>query len=147
MGQCTVRQAALIAIQVLAVVIGGAAQSGPGDSGASKQVTLGEVFTLAVGNVAEVRGEALQVGFDRVLSDSRCPRGAQCIVKGEAVIRVWLSKPPRGRAESELRTAPSADAEATYGDYRLRLVMLDPYPEGDRTIRTSDYVATLLVTR
>jgi hypothetical protein len=33
------------------------------------------------------------------------------------------------------------------GDYRLRLVMRDPYPGSDRTVRTSDCVATLLVTR
>ena len=97
--------------------------------------------------MAVVRGEELRVGFDRVLSDSRCPQGAQCIVKGEAVIRVWLSKPPQGRAEHELRTDPPADAESVYGEYRIRLVIPDPYPQADRTINPSDYVATLLATR
>ena len=43
--------------------------------------------------------------------------------------------------------APPADAEVLYGEYRLRLLTLDPYPQVDRTIRPSDYVATLLVTR
>jgi hypothetical protein len=147
MGQRALWQAALVAVQVLAVVVGCAAQPGPGSPTALDQAMLGETFTLRPGGVAVVRGEDLQVGFDRVLSDSRCPQGAQCIVKGEAVIRVWLSTPPQGRAEHELRTAPPPDAEAVYGEYRIRLVTLDPYPQVDRTISSSDYVATLLVTR
>ena len=146
MGRCTVTQVAIVAIQLLAAVVGCAAQAG-GDPAAPDQVTLGETFTLAAGAMAIVRGEELQVGFDRVLSDSRCPRGGQCIAEGEAVIQVWLSKPPRGRAMHELRTAPAADAEAIYEDYRLRLVELAPYPQANRTVRPSDYRATLSVTR
>jgi len=140
-------QTALLTVQVLAFTVACAAQSGSGNPAAPGRATLGETFKLTAGGVAVVQGEDLQVGFDRVLSDSRCPRGAQCIREGEAKIRVWLSKPPRGRAEHELQTTPPVAAEALYEGYRIRLVTLEPYPQVDRTIRSSDYVATLLVTR
>ena len=140
-------QTAVIAVQVLGFALACAAQSGSGNPAGPSQATPGEMFKLTAGGVAVVQGEDLQVGFDRVLADSRCPRGAQCITEGEAIIRVWLSKPPRGRAEHELQTTPPSAAEALYEGYRIRLVALEPYPQVDRTIRASDYVATLLVTR
>jgi hypothetical protein len=137
----------LVAAQVLAFVVVGAARSGGDGAAAPRQVTLGEMCTLTVGGTAVVRGEDLQVGFDRVLSDSRCPRGTQCIAQGGAAIQVWLFRPPQAREAHELRTTPSAAAEGRHGDYRIRLVGLEPYPQADRTTRPADYVATLAVTR
>jgi hypothetical protein len=106
---------------------------------------LDRPFTLKSGASASIDVEKLQIGFDRVLSDSRCPRGAQCIVAGEAVLRVWLLKSPAARENRDLKTTP--DAEAAYGAYRIKLLTLDPYPSVEGTIRPSDYVATFLVTR
>lgn len=109
--------------------------------------TLGTPFTLRPGSTAVVQGEDLEVGFDRVVSESRCPRDAHCVAPGRAVVRVWLVKAPRARADHDLHTDPPAAAEAQYAGYRLRLVALDPWPEGDRPARPSDYVATLVVVR
>ena len=147
MGQSAVWQPALISLQAIALVVSGAAQSGPETPVAQSQVVLGETFRLATGGVAVVRGEDLRIEFERVLSDSRCPRSTQCITEGDAVIRVWLSKPPGGRAGHDLRTSPPATAEARDREYRIRLVDLEPYPQTDRTTRPSGYVATLLVSR
>lgn len=141
------QRTAFVAAHVLAFVVGCAAQSGPDSTVAPGQVMLGESFELTVGGTAVVRGEDLQVGFDRVLSDSRCPRGTQCIAQGDAAIQVWLFRPPQAREAHELRTTPPAAAEGRYGDYRIRLVGLEPYPQADRTTRPADYVATLVVTR
>ena len=107
---------------------------------------LDQAFTLKAGTSAMLDTENLQVEFAGVLSDSRCPRGTQCITAGEAVLRIWLSKAPAARESRDLKTTPNA-GEAVYGAYRIRLLMLDPYPTADRTIRPSDYVVTLLVTR
>lgn len=107
---------------------------------------LDQPFTLAAGASVRLEVENLQVGFDRVVSDSRCPSGAQCIVEGEALVRVWLSKAPAARESRDLKTTPNA-AEAVYGAYRIKLVTLAPSPTVDRTIRPSDYVVTILVTR
>jgi len=107
---------------------------------------LDQTFTLSPGGAAVVEGENLQGGFDQVLSDSRCPTGAQCIVAGEATVRIWLVKAPRGRENVELKTTTSA-SQATYDTYRVSLVTVTPSPEVGRTIQPSDYVVTMLVTR
>ena len=138
------RQTTLVILHLLAF-LACASSSDSGNPSAPKTVGLDQPFTLAAGASARVDAENLQVGFDRVVSDSRCPRGAQCVVAGEAVVRVWLSKSPEARGNRDL-TTPNA-AEAVYGAYRITLVTLDPYPTVDHTIRPSDYVATLLVTR
>lgn len=137
----------VIRFLLLAFGVACASGSNSGNVTGPSQVTLGQTFKLKPGGVAVVQGEELQVGFDRVLADSRCPRGAHCITEGDAKIRVWLSQPPRERTEHELQTTPFPAAEALYEGYRIRLVSLDPYPQIDRTIRARDYVATFVVTR
>lgn len=138
-------QTVVITVHVLGIAC--AAHSGTANPAAPERATLDETFKLSAGGVAVIQGEDLQIGFDRVASDSRCPRGSRCITEGEAIVRVWLSKAPHGRADRELRTTPPSAAEALYESYRITLVALEPYPEVDREIRPSDYVATLLVRR
>jgi len=103
-------------------------------------------FTLAPGAAAVLGTENLQVGFDQVLADSRCPRGAQCVVAGDATVRVWLAKSPRGRENRELKTTPDG-SQGVYDAYKITLVTLAPSPEVGSRIRPTDYVATLMVTR
>ncbi len=140
---CTV----VISFLLLAFGVACASGSNSGNPASPSQAALGEAFTLKPSGMAVVQGEDLQIGFDRVLSDSRCPRGTRCITEGEAIIRVWLFKRPRGRTENDLRTTPPSAAGALYEGYLITLVALEPYPEADRPIRSSDYVVTLLVTR
>jgi hypothetical protein len=109
-------------------------------------VQTGQPFTLKLGQAITVEAEGLEVGFERVVSDSRCPTGAQCIQEGEAVVRIWLAKPPGQRENRDLATTPKA-AEATYGAYQIRLMSLDPYPDLKRPTRPADYAASLRVTR
>jgi hypothetical protein len=103
-------------------------------------------FKLTAGRSATIDGERLQVGFERVVSDSRCPRDAQCIVAGEGVVRVWLLKAPGARENRDLKTTPDA-ASAVYGTYRITLRALDPVPMTNHAIRPSEYVPTLVVSR
>jgi hypothetical protein len=106
----------------------------------------GRPFGLKLGESVTVEAEGLEVGFERLLSDSRCPTGAQCIQEGEAVVRIWLAKAPDQRQTLELGTTPNR-AEGTYGAYRIKLVSLEPHPDLKRPTRASDYVATLTVSR
>jgi len=111
------------------------------------KAALGERFTLRVGESAQIDAEALQIGFEDVPADSRCPRGEQCIREGDAAVRVWLQKAPGPRETLELRTAPKEQSAMRYLSYDVRLVRLDPYPTSGRTIARGDYVATLELTR
>ncbi len=115
--------------------------------GAREQdVRLAEQFDLKVDETAIIAGEGLEVGFTDVISDSRCPRGAQCFWQGVAIVRLSVEKTPDGRAELTLRV-PSAAATGTYGKYSISIVDVKPYPEADRRHRREDYVATVIVTR
>lgn len=130
-------------MHILAFVACATASSG--NPASPTDASLDQPFKLSPGASVVIKAETLEVGFDRVLSDSRCPRGVNCIVAGEATVRVWLSKSATTREDRELKT-PGAE-EAVYGAYRIKLVSLDPYPTADRTIRPSDYVVTLVVSR
>ena len=110
-------------------------------------VKLNQSFTLKVGTSTSVDGEGIQVGFDSVISDSRCPKGAQCIVAGDATIRVWLDRTGQARETRELKTAPPDAAQTVINSYRVTLSALTPEPTLDGTPRASDYVASLVVAR
>ena len=135
-----------MALPALSLVVFMACASAKSPSPAAPAAGLDRPFTVKSGTSTSIDAEKLHIGFDRVISDSRCPRGAQCIVAGEAVLRVWLQKPPSARENRDLTTMPEG-AQAAYGAYRIKLVTLDPSPSVDGTIRPSDYVATFLVTR
>ena len=82
-----------------------------------------------------------------MISDSRCPRGAQCIVAGDATIRVWLGQSIQTRETRDLKTTPADAAQAVINQYRVTLTSLVPEPTTNGTPRTSDYIATLVVVR
>jgi hypothetical protein len=113
---------------------------------ATQNVAIGESFALKIGQSVMFAGEGLELAFETVVSDSRCPRGVQCIRAGEATIRIAVEKAPNARASIELRTTPS-ESEASYSPYSIRLLNVNPYPDANRRIQPEEYEATLVVTR
>lgn len=108
----------------------------------SHPVTIepGRPFSLRAGESAATRDKSVQVGFDGVTADSRCAIGEQCIVAGDAVVRVWLQRGAEPRQTRELRLTPIAR------DNELRLERLDPARVSGRPIARADYIATLWLT-
>lgn len=129
----------LVAFVALSAV--GTAQTRP------KDVPLGTGFELTVGESARLQGEQLLIGLEDVLSDSRCPKGEQCIRAGDATVRVWLQKGSDARVTRELRTTETDDEGVSVLNYAVRLEGLAPYPIAGRPIAKGDYVATLVVAR
>lgn len=113
-----------------------------------KSVALGESFELKVGESAQIEAEALQIGFEGVPADSRCPKGEQCIWEGDATVRIWLQKAPETKETHELHTSPKEQSAAMSElGYEVKLLRIDPYPISGRTTERGDYVATLELTR
>ncbi len=113
-----------------------------------KSVELGESFQLKVGESVRIEAEALEIGFEEVSTDSRCPKGEQCIWEGDATVKVWLQKTSETRKTIELHTTPKKqESEPCYLDYGVKLQRLDPYPISGKTIQQGDYQATFEVTR
>lgn len=102
---------------------------------------LGQNFTLGVGDVKRVDG--MQIVFEGVEQDSRCPVDVQCIQAGSVVLRF--------KAEDEIimlelpGSAKTANA-LVVGSYIITLVAVDP-SEKRSTVNVDplDYKATLRV--
>jgi hypothetical protein len=110
-----------------------------------KSVALGQSFELRVGESARIEAEALQIGFEDVSADSRCPKGDQCTWEGDATVRVWLRTASETRETHELHTSSKEPVAASYRGYGISLLRLDPYPRSGRTIARGAYLATFEV--
>ena len=86
------------------------------------------------------------------LNDSRCPTGVQCIVAGQAQLR--LSVRQAGRDPEELilvlaagRRLGKHDAHGEIGPFRLELLSVEPYPDAGTQLEERDRWATLSIER
>lgn len=120
--------------------------SASGESGgiSGQSPVIGEPVTLKPGERATFQAERLQVRFDRVVSDSRCPRGAQCVWAGEATVRLTVTLPDRSTKAIDVKTSLT-DAATTVGAFQITVNDLTPLPTVDGPVREADYRVTLVV--
>ncbi|HYM81159.1 MAG TPA: hypothetical protein VEY91_07075, partial [Candidatus Limnocylindria bacterium] len=83
---------------------------------------LDRTFHLGVGRQAVIPDQRLEIGFERVTTDSRCPEGGTCVWAGEARVALWLR--PEGRGETQAfearlsaSTKPDSAALVQVGEY------------------------------
>ena len=134
----------------LSLVFGFAACGSAGgrlNSPSEPQVALGEEFALHPGQTASLAAGALTVRLDSVSNDSRCPRGANCIWEGDALVAVSAHRGNAATHRHELHTSGRYAREVSEGPYRIELVKLDPLPAEGTTVDPKDYLATLKVAR
>src|SRR5580765_1612654 len=133
--------------RILLVVVSMLCAGCAGNSTQPSHTPLGQPLELRPGASAVLDG-GLTVAFNRVVSDSRCPRDALCLEfhAGDAVVAVSISQSGDGSVGRELHTN-TAGSEVSYVAYSIKLLSLSPYPRSDRQIPPGDYVATLVVAR
>ena len=109
---------------------------------------LGHEFVLKAGQELKLEGADLQVKFVSVEGDSRCPADVNCIWAGKAdvVLDVMHNKCNTPLTLSTPESSQAGD-QGKIGNFRLKLIKLDPYPRSDQKISPSDYRATLIVTK
>ena len=109
---------------------------------------VNEEFTLAPGQTAAVTGTPLQLTFERVRDDSRCPTDVTCIWEGDATV-VLKVKDGTDETSQDLHTNEGGERsrKAPAGDYTISLVKLDPAPRSTQPIEAGAYRATLRVAR
>ena len=90
-------------------------------------------------------GEGLQLKFDQVVSDSRCPSDVACIQAGEAVVAVIVIGAGRARQRYEVHT--SGATSVVHAGLTIACEGLEPRPVSSRPIRPSDYRLTLRLSR
>lgn len=117
----------------------------------SKLASSEETFWLKVGESKTLAPENTQVGFQLVVTDSRCPREVTCVWEGRGDIRLWLKPQLGDSAFADIfisgitSAADTCCHESTTAlGYKIKLLQLDPYPE---TMPASEYRALLKVTK
>jgi hypothetical protein len=107
---------------------------------------LDRTFDLRVGATAQVEGTDVEVRFEGVVNDSRCPPDVMCISAGDATVALRLTGGGKDATTYELHTA-SGPQDAEHGSYTVSLVALGPPPASNRQPSAKDYVATVRVSR
>ena len=101
---------------------------------------------LGVGQTSRVAGTEASVTFVRVVEDSRCPKGVQCVWAGNATIELRVTsgsgKPELVQLQLDAPTGTTVVAKGLH----LTLQRLDPYPENGRSVSERDYRAAIAIT-
>lgn len=104
----------------------------------NEDIAFNEPFALPFGEKQKVGDAGLEVGFQGVIGDSRCPLEVDCIWEGQARIRLWLLEP----GEDTLYVEPFISGYVFQDDfgshkrvftekYAVTLMQLAPYPSVD----------------
>ena len=113
----------------------------------SNTVSLGQEFSLRIGESASIRGEELQIRFLEVTEDSRCPTGVVCIWEGrvsglldityrESLHRVELTEPG----------LTSWPPEYPFNEYKIAY-HVEPYPQAGIEIAEEEYRLVLRISK
>ncbi len=106
---------------------------------------LGQEFTLSIGQSAQIEGENLQVRFEEVLEDSRCPTGATCIWEGRVSLAVEIKDNGSPYKMVLIQSGMNNQyVSETYEEYQLTF-KVNPYPELGTDMATDDYQLLLTV--
>jgi len=109
--------------------------------------TKARSITLKEGNTLTLKEEKMNISFIKIVEDSRCPKGANCIWSGVAVSEIeFLGKYSRPRTIL-LSSAESPNKEyktiATYQGYIIRIEKV--LPEKTETKNSSPYTLVLKI--
>ena len=138
----------LVTTAALAAALLGSACSAAGPE-LAQRVEARQAFSLKAGASAQLGDSGWQLGFDGVANDSRCPKGAQCVWAGEAIVRLWLRQHGQAPQAFQLKSSPglalaSHIMKAQGQVLEVRLLQLEPHPTVVKPLAASDYVATLV---
>lgn len=108
--------------------------------------SLGEQFSLVIGQGASISGENLEVRFIEVIGDSRCPQEVTCIWAGEASCLIEITY--SGSTFPKVLTQPglSEPPQSDFQDYVIAFD-LQPYPKAGVKTENKDYRLQLEINR
>ena len=104
-------------------------------------------FALQVGQTgmsSEVEGFSIK--FEKVSADSRCPKGVECIVAGQADVVLSLDKSGTAKTVTLPFTMTNGTTNVTdFEGYTIRVVGLAPEKFKDKEIKPEEYNIMLTV--
>jgi len=109
-----------------------------------EEPTLDKEFSIKINGHAVIKNEAIKITFNKVLEDSRCPKGANCIDAGNAKVSLTVAK-NNDQKNLELDSY-EGKTSVEYQGCEIKFINLAPYPDAHRAA-TGDPTITLLVTK
>lgn len=113
---------------------------------------LNTPFTVGNGQSALLQQDDLQIKFDSVVRDGRCPSEVNCAEHGAVEILVVVQRGEGEPASYEMNPDPVmvdigwAPTMVTFEDYGIELQAVEPYPERPEDLEAfDDYEATFVV--
>jgi hypothetical protein len=134
----------LTSVTTMAVLTGCAVASAPSSTAGGHQASPDGRVTLAPGQSAAVSDGSLQLRFDGVRRDSRCPTDEQCVTAGSADVAITVTG-RAGATSYTLTGGAGRSAAVTHDGEVIALVDLQPTPKGARDIQEAEYRATFQV--
>ncbi|HLM69358.1 MAG TPA: hypothetical protein VK358_17595 [Longimicrobium sp.] len=101
---------------------------------------------IPIGETRLLDEERLAVSFARLMEDSRCPSGAQCVTAGNAVVGLILHE--RGEATRPVRLNTHAQPRTvSHEGYVITVVDVRPFPTAAGAPDEESYVVRLHIVR
>lgn len=113
----------------------------------SVSAQVGESFELGFGQEASIASENIAVKFEQVVQDSRCPSDVVCIWQGQATVGVFVQVGNDEPQELALTIGADASPSAAFGQYSVKLLGLEPYPQSSVQTDPEDYVAAFVISK
>lgn len=114
-------------------------------TGPSSMVPLDTEFQLAPGHTALVGTAGLQILFESVPLDTRCPMGVLCIVAGEAQVQISARQ---GEVASTLTLKTDGlGRQVVFLSYSVELLTLTPPPRLNQPTPPASYRAGFKVSK
>ncbi len=112
------------------------------------EAILGQQFSLAIGQGAQITGENLKISFKEVIEDSRCARDVVCIWEGRVVSLLEIT---RDGAVTEITlTQPGLTDQPAVESHQGYIFTfgVEPYPEeADKPIESGEYRLLLTLSK
>jgi hypothetical protein len=101
---------------------------------------------IPMGQTRTFDEERLAIGFGRVLEDSRCPAGTQCVTAGNAEVGLVLQERGEATRVVQLNTG-RRPRRVSHEGYIVEVVDLRPVPGAGGPPDHESYVVRLRITR
>lgn len=114
------------------------------------EANLGSPIQLRINQTAIIKPENLRVKFLKVSEDSRCPSGVFCVQEGQVTIVFNILKEGQNLGDSIRLTRRAFQenlAVKNWDGYSIKLIKVDPEPKANQTIKSSDYLVTIVVSK
>lgn len=112
---------------------------------AADTVLIDQPFVLQLGQQLRWPQGELTLHFERVLLDSRCPRGERCVIAGVARIRIRVEGAGAVRQDLDLQLPDQPSGLLPAQAATLTLLRLTPYPVSGQVAAPVPVQATLVI--